>query len=71
MSDTRQGAPLLEVRGVSKRYGSAWALHPLDLTVTEGSVHGLLGKNGAGKSTLMGIIAGSTSPTSGQVLFRS
>ncbi|SDT09742.1 sugar ABC transporter ATP-binding protein [Microlunatus soli] len=64
------GAPLLEVRGVSKRYGEAWALHPLDLTITEGSIHGLLGKNGAGKSTLMGIIAGSITPTSGQVIFR-
>lgn len=64
------GAPLLEVRGVSKRYGEAWALHPLDLTITEGSIHGLLGKNGAGKSTLMGIIAGSITPTSGRVFFR-
>lgn len=72
MIDTgdRGGPPLLEVRGVSKRYGGAWALHPLDLTITEGSIHGLLGKNGAGKSTLMGIIAGSITPTSGQVIFR-
>jgi len=67
---TTAATPLLEVRGVSKRYGAAWALHPLDLSISEGSVHGLLGKNGAGKSTLMGIIAGSTTPTAGQVLFR-
>lgn len=64
------GAPLLEVRGVCKRYGDAWALHPLDLSISEGSIHGLLGKNGAGKSTLVGIIAGSIAPTSGHVFFR-
>lgn len=61
--------PLLEVRSVSKRYGSAVALHPLDFTVTVGAIHGVLGKNGAGKSTLVGIVAGSIQPSTGEVLF--
>ena len=62
--------PLLEIRGLSKVYGRATALEPIDITVWEGSVHGFLGKNGAGKSTLVGMIAGSIQPTSGSVLFR-
>jgi len=61
--------PLLEVRGVSKRYGSTVALQPLDFTISPGAIHGVLGKNGAGKSTLVGIVAGSVEPTSGSVVF--
>jgi ABC-type sugar transport system ATPase subunit len=63
-------APLLQTRGLSKVYGRFTALHPTDITVTEGSIHGFLGKNGAGKSTLVKLIAGSERPTSGQILFR-
>jgi ABC-2 type transport system ATP-binding protein len=43
--------------GLSKRYGSVWALDGLDLAVPEGSVLGLLGPNGAGKTTTVRILA--------------
>ena len=63
-------APLLQTRGLSKVYGRFTALHPTDITVEAGSIHGFLGKNGAGKSTLVKLVAGSERPTSGQILFR-
>jgi simple sugar transport system ATP-binding protein len=67
---TSPDTALLEVRGISKTYGRFTALEPTDITVTAGSIHGFLGKNGAGKSTLVKIIAGSTAPTSGSIVFR-
>lgn len=63
-------APLLETRGLSKVYGRFTALHPTDITVRAGSIHGFLGKNGAGKSTLVKLIAGSERPSAGQILFQ-
>ena len=67
---TDPDAPLLETRGLSKVYGRFTALHPTDITVRAGSIHGFLGKNGAGKSTLVKLIAGSERPTAGQILFK-
>ncbi|WP_159552138.1 sugar ABC transporter ATP-binding protein [Citricoccus sp. K5] len=67
---TQTDAPFLEVRNLSKRYGTFTALDSTDLIVESGSIHGFLGKNGAGKSTIVKIIAGSERPTSGQVLFK-
>lgn len=48
----------LELRGISKRFGSTLALRGIDLTVRAGSVHALLGGNGSGKSTSLKILAG-------------
>ncbi len=62
--------PHVEVRGVGKSYGGTQVLSDIDLTITEGSVHGLVGENGAGKSTLSKIIAGLIAPDSGEVLVR-
>ena len=55
MSDARP--PLVELRGLSKRYGAIQALTKLDATV-DGRVIGLLGPNGAGKSTLLKSLLG-------------
>ena len=59
--------PLLEVSGVSKRYGEVKALVDAQLVVRPGMVHALVGANGAGKSTLIKIMAGWTAPDSGSL----
>jgi len=50
--------PAIEVRDLTKNFGSVRALDGLDLTVAEGEVHGFLGPNGAGKSTTIRILLG-------------
>jgi ABC-type uncharacterized transport system ATPase subunit len=60
---------LLEVRGVTKRFGTLQALGGVDVTVRAGTFHGLIGPNGSGKSTLLKAIAGAHLPTSGTVSF--
>jgi ABC-2 type transport system ATP-binding protein len=55
--------------GIDKQYENHVALHPLDLSVPEGSVFGLLGPNGAGKTTLLRIINQIISPDNGSVSF--
>ena len=55
MSDV---TPTLELKGVSKRFGSVVALRDAELTLYSGSIHALIGENGAGKSTVVKIIAG-------------
>jgi sulfate transport system ATP-binding protein len=57
----------IEVRGVSKRFGSAVALDNVDLDVPVGSLTALLGPSGGGKSTLLRVIAGLETPDSGRV----
>ncbi|GAC1515215.1 MAG: sugar ABC transporter ATP-binding protein [Gemmatimonadaceae bacterium] len=57
----------LEIRGLSKRFGATVALDGVDLSVTAGEVHALIGENGAGKSTLMNIIAGALSADRGEM----
>jgi simple sugar transport system ATP-binding protein len=61
--------PLLEVRGVTKRFGGTLALDSIDMTVTAGMSHALAGRNGAGKSTLVSILTGLVKPDQGEVLF--
>src|SRR6058998_1969683 len=61
---------LLEMRGISKSYGSVQANAGIDLTVMAGSIVGLLGENGSGKSTLMKILFGMVRPDHGAVVFR-
>jgi simple sugar transport system ATP-binding protein len=58
----------VELRGITKRYGSATVNDHIDLTLRPGEVHGLIGENGAGKSTLMSILAGLVQPDSGEIV---
>ena len=58
---------MIEIEGLTKRYGDKVAVDGLNFTVDPGTVTGFLGPNGAGKSTTMRIIAGLDAPTSGTV----
>jgi spermidine/putrescine transport system ATP-binding protein len=57
----------VRLTGISKTYGSFTAVHPLDLTVPQGSFFALLGASGCGKTTTLRMIAGLEEPTSGTV----
>jgi len=59
--------PTIEVRNVSKKFGSVTALNDVSLQVGKGEVLGLIGDNGAGKSTLMKIICGYHRPDAGRI----
>lgn len=63
------GGALLQLRKVSRKYGTRQALHPLDLSVKAGQCTALFGHNGSGKSTLLRIASGRDTPTGGQALF--
>lgn len=58
-------SPVLEISGLSKRYGRVQALQVLDLTVTTGTTWGILGPNGSGKTTTLGIVLGVLKATTG------
>ena len=62
---------LVDVKGVSKRFGGLTAVSEVDLTVNAGEVHCLIGPNGAGKSTLFKLIVGLYPPTTGSIFFDS
>lgn len=63
------GPALLEIIGVTKRFGGLPAVDNLTCTVRQGETLGIIGPNGAGKSTLIGLIGGSLAPTSGVIKF--
>ncbi len=60
-------APLIETKSLTKQYPGVLALSPMDFDLKSGEVHVLFGENGAGKSTLISMLAGSNSPTSGEM----
>ena len=61
------GPPVIQARGITKRYGALTALRDIDLSVNAGEIVGLVGDNGAGKSTLVKILSGAISPTDGEL----
>ena len=62
--------PLLDVRGLSKRFGGVQAVKDVSFQVRAGTVKALIGPNGAGKTTLFNLVSGVAAPDAGAVLFR-
>jgi rhamnose transport system ATP-binding protein len=65
---TESGAPLVELRVVSKSYGGVHAVADVSFPIHAGTVHALVGENGAGKSTLVKILTGVVHPDEGELL---
>ena len=65
----RPEGPLLEVRGLTKRFGGLVAVDAADLTVAAGSITGVIGPNGSGKTTLFNLITGTLRPDAGRIAF--
>jgi rhamnose transport system ATP-binding protein len=68
MSRDNQKNPILQIKGISKRFDSTQALNNVDLELFPGEIHALLGENGAGKSTLIKIMTGVHQPDTGEIL---
>jgi ABC-type uncharacterized transport system ATPase subunit len=62
--------PLLAVEGLTKSFGALVAVGGVDLSISEGSIHALLGENGAGKSTLVKMLYGTLQPDAGRIVIR-
>ena len=61
--------PILELKGLTKRFGGLVAVNSVDLTVEQGEIFAMIGPNGAGKTTVFNLVAGLYKPTSGQIFF--
>lgn len=67
---TANDAPLLDVRGIRKRFGGLEAVKGITLQIRPGEIMGLIGPNGSGKSTLFNVITGLVQAESGSIKFR-
>ncbi|WP_224364692.1 sugar ABC transporter ATP-binding protein [Hyalangium versicolor] len=65
-----EAIPVLEVKGISKRFSGVQALRHVDFRLLPGEVHSVMGQNGAGKSTLIKILTGVHRPDSGRILLQ-
>lgn len=63
------GGPLLEARGLTRRFGGLTAVDDVDLTLGRGGVHAVIGPNGAGKTTFVSLLSGRLAPSEGTVAF--
>jgi ribose transport system ATP-binding protein len=68
-SGGRPRSPLLEIKGLTKRFPGVTALDAVDLSLAPGEIHALVGENGAGKSTLIKLLCGSYIPDAGEMRF--
>jgi branched-chain amino acid transport system ATP-binding protein len=60
---------LLELAGLTRRFGALVAVDRVDLSVAEGEVRAVIGPNGAGKTTLFNLVTGAVKPTAGRIMF--
>ena len=63
-------SPVLELRGITKTFGTFTAVHGIDLTVAEGEFFTIVGPSGSGKTTVLRMLAGLESPSTGDILLR-
>jgi branched-chain amino acid transport system ATP-binding protein len=68
--EDERNAPLLQLVGVTKRFGGLAAVDNLSFTLRKGEILGVIGPNGAGKSTMVSLIGGSLTPTSGTISYQ-
>jgi branched-chain amino acid transport system ATP-binding protein len=61
-------AEIMQVTDLTRTFGNVHALSEVDLTVEEGTIHGIVGPNGAGKTTILSVMSGYLLPTQGRVL---
>ena len=66
--DLKLMEPVLQAKGINKRYGKVVALDNADLELYKNEVLGVIGDNGAGKSTLIKALCGAVQPDSGEIL---
>ncbi len=64
-----KGQPILELKGLQKKYGAVEALKPASVTFLSGEIHAIVGENGAGKSTLIKLLTGVIRRTAGEIIW--